>query len=290
MTAAVRALPRTEIIEGLTHAQYAQIDAEHSGVLQRILVSPLAYRVAREQEAAGVDDETDPMRLGQAIHTATLEPALFAKRYACWSGVRRGKDWESFRDASASAGVTILLEKQLDAAVAMGKAVRAHPIAGPLIAQPHRSELTIVWTHPRTGVRIKCRLDWIAGSVLVDLKSTRDPSPARFSTQAAQMGYHVQLALYSDAVSAAGLGAVDTKIVAVQSAPPHDVVVYALDEGALGPGRERYETALDTLVACRKSGQWPGQAVDAEVPFRLPAWVVPADDDLQLTCNGEVMT
>ena len=264
-----------QVIEGLTHEEYAKIDAEHSGVLQRALVSPLAYRVAKDQEAAGVDEDRDCLRLGRAIHTAALEPKLFARLYVCWSGGRRaGKEWDAYVADAESRGATILKEDQLDQAVAMAKAVRSHPIAGPLVTAPGRSELTIVWTHPRTGVLIKCRLDrLLLSAVLLDLKSTRDPKPARFASQAAGMGYHIQMALYSDAVAAAGLGAVATKIVAVQSAAPFDVVVYSLDEELLTAARFEYERALDLIVECRSSGKWPGQAETEEVPLKLPAWI-----------------
>lgn len=265
---------KPQIIEDLTHEEYARIDAEHSGVLQKALISPLAYRVAKEREAAGVDEDRDCLRLGRAIHTACLEPSRFPQQYVCWSGGRRaGKAWDEYEAAAKAAGSTILKEDQIDQAVAMSKAVRSHAVAGPLVSSNGVSELTIVWTHPRTDMCIKCRLDRLADDgFLIDLKSTRDPRPARFCTQAAGMGYHIQMALYADAVAAAGLGAVAVKIVAVQSSPPHDVVVYSLDENVLATGRLEYERALDLIVACRSAGKWPGQAPTEEVPLNLPMW------------------
>lgn len=264
---------KPEIIEGLPFAQYEAIDAEHSGTLRKILTSPLAYKVARDEEKAGLDHDSDAMRLGRASHTAILEPSLFTKSYTCWSGkARRGKDWEAFESECVAAGVTVLLEKQLDRTVRLSKAVRAHPVSGPIVTAPGRSELTILWTHPRTGIRIKCRLDRLNPDLFVDLKTTRDPSPALFSSQCARMGYHFQLALYSDAVAAAGLGAIPCQIVAVQSSSPFDVVVYDVDEDTLSKGRTLYETALDKLIECQASGKWPGQAVEGPVMLHLPMW------------------
>jgi hypothetical protein len=84
-------LPPTEVIEGIGHSKYALIDAEHSGVLRQILISPLAYRAAKEQEAAEVDEDRDVLRLGRGTHTAILEPVKVPKQYVCWSGgTRRG--------------------------------------------------------------------------------------------------------------------------------------------------------------------------------------------------------
>jgi hypothetical protein len=198
----------------------------------------------------------------------------------CWSGgTRRGKVWDAYENDAADTGKTILNEKQLDAAVAIGKAVRAHPVAGPIVAATGRAELTIVWTHPRTGIRIKVRLDYVTGKILADLKSCRDPASRQFCKSATDLGYHFQMALYSDAAAAAGLGALEVNLIAAQSASPFDVVVYEMDENALFVGRQNYEKALDLIVACRESGQWPGQATTGKVPFKLPAYADVHDDD-----------
>lgn len=274
MTAAAT-LPKPEIIENLTHAGYSRIDAEHSGCLQKALISPLAYHYQKQQESLGLDEDRDMLRLGRATHTATLEPHRFPAQYVCWSGGRRsGKLWDEYEAEAAANRRTILKEDQLDTAIAIAKSVRSHPVSGPMLTAKGRAELTIVWTHPRTGIRIKCRLDWLSDALLLDLKTTRDVSPARFCSQAAQLGYHTQMALYTDAVYAAGLRPVATKIVSVQSTAPHDVVVYSLDEDALGPGRERYEAALDLIAKHRASGVWPGMAMDEEIKLNLPEWSV----------------
>jgi hypothetical protein len=280
---------KAEIIEGLTHEQYAKIDAEHSGVLRKLLVSPLAYRTAKDQEAAGIDEDRDVLRLGRAVHTATLEPKRFPQQYVCWSGGRRaGKEWDRHIAEADAAGQTILKEDQLDQAVAISKAARTHPVAGPILSAKGRAELTIVWTHPRTGVKIKVRLDWLTKTVLADLKTCRDIEPRRFDSRSAQLGYHIQMALYADAVEAAGLGPVEAKLICVQSSPPHDVVVRQLGRDVHFIGVQQYEAALDLLVACRESGKWPGIAETEEVPLRLPAWA-DVKEELNLTFDGEPM-
>lgn len=275
------------IIEGLSHKQYSEIQAEHSGLLRQILISPLAYKTAKDQEAAGIDGDKDVLRLGRATHTAVLEPQHFAEQYVCWSGGKRfGKAWDAYENDAAVNGKTILKEDQLDKAVAIGKAVRSHRVAGPIVSAHGRAELTIVWTHPRTGLDIKVRLDYVTGKILVDLKSCRDPSGRAFCQSATNLGYHFQMALYSDAAAAAGLGALEVNLIAAQSASPFDVVVYAMGEDALFVGRQNYEKALDLVVACRESGAWPGMAATEKVPFKLPAY---ADirDEIPITVGGE---
>jgi hypothetical protein len=277
-----------QLIEGMSFAQYRDIDAEHSGVLRRILTSPLAYRRSKDLETAGVDKDRDCLRLGRAVHTAVLEPHLFPKLYTCWSGGRRaGHAWDDFESSATASGVTILKEDQIDLAVKVSKAARSEPAAAPILNATGRAEVVIVWRHPRTGVDIKVRIDWLTADTLVDLKTCRDPAPHRFATTAAQLGYHFQLALYADAAAAVGLGSLAVKIVAAQSTEPHDVVVYSLDEDVLFRGRDEYERALDQLVECRQSDKWPGQAGGKEMALKLPAWCAPADEEL--TYEGEVM-
>jgi hypothetical protein len=271
---------KPQVIEGISYSQYSAIEAEHSGVMRKILTSPLAYKTAKDAEAAGIDEDKDALRLGRATHTAVLEPQYFAEQYVCWSGgTRRGEVWNNYKEVAANNGQTILKEDQLDAAVAIGKAVRAHPVAGPIVSAPGRAELTIVWEHPRTGILIKVRLDYVTGKILADLKSCRDPSARQFCKSATDLGYHVQMALYSDAAAAAGLGALEVNLIAAQSASPFDVVVYEMDENALFVGRQNYEKALDMIVACRESGKWPGQATTGKMPFKLPAYADIHDDD-----------
>ena len=263
--------------------QYVTLPGVHATGLKSMLVSPRLYRHRLDNDRP----ETDALRVGRATHTAVLEPDRFLLDYAVWrksEGRRFGKRWDAFVEANT--GRTIITEADYIKALKIRDAVRAHPIARRYLEERGgRPELTLRWTHPRTGLACVSRLDWLC-SALVDLKSARDPSPARFSTDAARLGYALQLAFYADAVAASGLGAPPVKIIAAQSVEPYDVVVYDVDEETLRIGREQYEGALDKLIECTNSGDWPGIAPSEEIKLRLPAWASPEQDD-PLTFNGE---
>jgi len=263
--------PGAKIIEGLSHEQYAELPGEHSGGLKHMLVSPWQYARMAELPDNG---ETDAMRLGRATHTAIFQPERLNEEYIAWDGDRRGNAWDEFSAEAALNCQTVLKNEQLDEAVKIARAVRRHKIVSGYLCVDGRAELVLTWIHDRTGIRLRARLDWL-GSVLADLKTCRDPAPGRFSTTSAQFGYHIQLALYADAAAACGLGTPPVRIIAAQNHEPYDVVVYKLHEDALYVGRMEYERALDLLVACRESGQWPGLAPDEELPLVLPAWTVP---------------
>lgn len=261
--------------EGISFDAYCALPGETSTGLRRLIRSPLEYVWWRDHEKP----DTDAMRTGRAVHTAVLEPHRFATDYVTWDGgTRRGKDWDAFRLQHEPFGRTILTETQRDTAVAIAKAVRSHPIAGALLAEPGKPEVSITWTHERTGIPLKARIDWWCTSV-VDLKSTRDVEPRLFAGQVARLGYHAQLALYTGALASIGVSA-PAKIIAVQNVEPFDCCVYALPDDVILVGEQAYERALDTLATCRAAGVWPGIARDREIDLHLPTWALD-DEDLE---------
>ena len=263
------------VIERLPFEDYARLGGVHATGLKDMLVSPLLYVRRR---LAGVADN-DALRIGRAIHTAVLEPDDFALSYAVWKKSdgkqRRGAAWEAFK--TANAGRTILTEQQYRQAIAIRDSARKHPIARRFLGQDGSRELTIKWTHPRTGLLCVSRIDLLC-SAIVDLKSTANLAPGKFSSDAARFGYPLQMAFYADAVAAAGYGALPTKLIALQKAFPYDVVVYDVDEEVLRVGRDQYENALDKLVECERTKTWPGIAQDGEVKLFLPSWAHPEDE------------
>jgi hypothetical protein len=159
-----------------------------------------------------------------------------------------------------------------------------------LLAQRGETELVIVWTHERTGLRCKARLDWVSGDCLGEIKTCRDPKPAMFATAAARIGYHVQLAHYTAALVAAGWGSRPVKIIAAQNVEPFDVVVYRVPEESIIIGEALAQSALDRIALCRETNTWPGIASDEELTLMLPAWAANLDDDTTWSVTTEEET
>jgi hypothetical protein len=276
-----------EIYEKLPFDKYRQLPGLHSTGLKHALVSPLLYQ---HVETFGWPD-SDTFRQGRAGHTANRAPARFLSDYAQWETQhedgrkrpRNGGAWDEFREVNA--GKTILTDKQYETACTLRDIVRDHPVAGPLVRGPGRNELTLKWTHGRTGAACKNRLDRVTPNEIVEVKLTRDPSPRAFGNTAARLFYHAQCAFYRDGGEACDLGRLPFKIVAVQSVAPYDVVVYDVGEDILGQGQEQYERAIDIVQECRKKQSWPGQATERALSLFLPAWATPGEDEL--TMDGE---
>ncbi len=99
-----------------------------------------------------------------------------------------------------------------------------------------------------------------------DLKSARDGHPHGWPFVVFKNGYHLQLALYADVLSAAGYGERNTgaHLVIENEAPYHIVEPFpALTEEFFQAGRERYQTALRHYCQALKTGIWTGYPVPA---------------------------
>lgn len=273
------ALAAPQLLPALTFAEYAALDALNWSLLKELRASPLHLKHRRENPRP----EADPLRLGRAGHSATFEPETFGELYAVWDEVteagdktapRRGRKWDAFQ--AWHAGKTILTVDQRDLALAIGAAVRENPIAAAYL-RDGAPEQSLVWTDERTGVRCKCRVDWLT-TIIGELKTTRTADPWLFGAIAARLGYHGQQAWYQRGVKAVLGVELPAVMFVVESAPPHDVIVYRLDEDALVAGHQEVDHLLGIYAECERTGKWPGR-FSTEQALRLPQWAAPDEED-----------
>ena len=249
---------------------YCQLDAVNASSLKRAAVSPLHYHYWLDRETP----DSPAMAKGRAIHCATLEPDEFPRRYVLWDGgIRRGKAWDDFRDATFPKE-PLAADDYADV-LATRDAVRAHPVAARYLAAGH-AEQTITWVDHNTDLPCKARIDFITPeiapeNVIVDLKTSRDIGDRSFGKTTHDLLYHMSAAHY-----VAGMSAITGEdwrfvFIAVESNPPHDVRVGPLSEDALYCGEQEAARLLRLVADCTASGKWPG-AYPAEDTFDLPAW------------------
>ena len=274
------------------YAAYAALPGVNWSTLKHMRVSPLEYQyqlTAERKDAAH-------FRIGRAAHTLVLEPDLFEARHPIFPGAsRRGKAWDAFvADYKGEDPGDILIEREMELALGCAEAIRTNPEA---MRNLHEgvTEHVITWADADTGFPCKGRCDSVNGH-LVDLKSTASIDPRVFPGEAARLGYHGQLAFYLDGLTAMGVldsGAkVPPVIVAVESEPPHDVVVWTIPDGTIDTGRCLYKRLLLRLAECQDTGIWPGVA-PAPLSLVLPAWAVGELEnegaDQPLTIGGVAM-
>jgi hypothetical protein len=234
--------------------------------------SPRHYQHALEH---GVT-ETAAMRIGSAAHALVLGGW---RSFAVYDGVRRGREWESFRDAQ-DGDTTILNAREDETARAVGLAVQSDPDACDLLSG--EVERSIAWeVAGRLCIGTPDALTLSKGD-LSDLKVTADGNPEKFIWHAARQGWLAQLAWYADGLRSLGRTVNHLHLVAVEAKPPHVVTCYRLTERAEELGRRTWRLLFERLRVCEESDTWPGYAqviVDLDSP-----------EDLTLQIDGEDVT
>jgi exodeoxyribonuclease VIII len=262
------------IYHGLSNADYHSGEGISKTGLDRINRCPAFYQHCKTQP----HKETPALVFGRAVHTAVLEPHLFAAEYAVVPDIDRrtkaGKE-EYAAFIVDNGDKTILTADQYARAEAIQTAVYAHPAAAALLGGQGLNEASIFWHDEASGVLCKCRPDRLRDdNIIVDVKTTTNASHEHFIRDAYNYRYHVQAAYYMDGVGAATGNEPPAFIfLAVESEPPHLVACYMADDDMLMLGRDEYRLNLDAYAACMRTGVWGGYG-DRVQPLGLPAWAL----------------
>lgn len=271
-------------LEGVENADYHRHTAVSKSHLDLVARSPLHYW-ARYVDPSRVEPEPTPaMLMGTAVHTHVLELDAWDSRYvaapeAIDRRTKAGKElWAAF-EAEAE-GRTVISRADADLVMAIGRAVHGHPAAAALLSWEGAAETTHMWTDAATGLECKCRPDWLTtdGSLIVDLKTTEDASPAGFRKSISSWRYHVQAAWYLHGLEQATGRRPDQFIfICVEKKPPHAVAVYAADAEMVAAGYDTAMRDLEVLATCKQAGAWPGYSEQIEL-ISLPPWMRPRPD------------
>jgi|GEM_PF-3996154 len=234
---------------------------------------------------AAIDDggtDTEAQGFGRLVHRALLEPESSANILPLPPEIKRraGKEYDAL--LVGNPGIIYLPPSEWKTHAAdvreaekVSAAAHAHPILHELLSASAK-EVTLLWTDTTTGLQCKARLDMLTADHLVvaDIKTTSKIIPYQIARAAYYFGYHVQFALYTDAVKT--LFNTDPKFYAVfvEVTPPHLVLVCdghaAYDERDQSTrqdsyyelGRSAYLSALVTYRDCLKTGDWYGHGFD----------------------------
>lgn len=281
------AMPAPGIYPGVPYEVYAAWPGVRSSHLKSLDHSPLHYQHAMKNPKC-----TKALSLGTAAHCATHEPERFARDFAVWdrtadggnAAPRRGKAWDEFQAEHAKQ--TIITADEAKLARAIATAVRSHKAAMRYldVGEP---EVSMLWQHG--AHTMQARPDWqtfVGGRhVLVGLKTSRDCRMRMFGPQAVRLGYDMGWAIYHDGFEALTGERPLMKEIVVDSAAPHAVIVYNINDDVLARGRSERDRLLALLADCRETDYWPGPE-DGEVDLELPAWAYGVGD-VEITYEGE---
>jgi len=274
---------KTGIYAGISNADYhGGIGLSKSG-LDALARSPLHYWAKYLDPNREPTEPTAAMKLGTAIHTAVLEPDEFANRHHVAPQVdRRTKDgkamWEEAVAKAEAAGAELISAADAEVCQRISAQVRSHPTARKVFGVGE-AEMSVYWTDKETGVLCKCRPDWLALPMVVDLKSTDDASRDAFMRSAWNWRYHVQAAWYMDGIEQATGQRADAFVFgAFEKAAPFACAFYFADQAMLEIGRAECRRLLRVYADCLAADKWPGYDT-AVTPLSVPAWALKAAND-----------
>jgi len=258
------------VVDDLSNADYHADPAVSASHLHQVARSGQHYWARYVDPNRQPVKATAAMTTGSLVHCAVLEPYQLLKRYgACPPrNTKAGKEAAAKMQAN---GIEPVSEADMLLAGNMARAVHHHPYAAELLSAG-KPETSIWWDDPETGLRCKCRPDWINGRTCVDLKTTTDASPKGFAKSVPSFRYHVQDAHYM----ASGL--FDQFIfIAVEKEAPFAVGVYELDADALAEGKRLRDRDLQRIANCRAMAAWPGYGDELQT-ISLPGWAFYGND------------
>jgi hypothetical protein len=270
----------------MNNTDYHAHPAVSKSHLDLIARSPLHYWARYVDPARVIPEPTPQMRLGTALHTHVLELSRWDAEIAvapnCDRRTKAGKEAFAAFEAD-SAGKTVITADDAEVVMAMGRSIMRHPGAAMLLGMAGKAETTHMWTDATYGLECKCRPDWLTddGSIVVDLKTTRDASPRGFRQSITSFRYHVQAGWYLHGVEQSTGKRPDQFIfICVETTAPYAVAVYAADAEMIERGYQQAMDDLGKLAVCKAADNWPSYSDQIE-PISLPAWMTGASGQQQ---------
>ena len=232
--------------------------------------------------------ESEAMLLGSAVHMLALEPERFDAEYVVLDGPinpqtekpygRDTKKFEAWLDGARAFGNRkVLIREEFAESLAIAKAFQAHPTIAAIMASRAEKLFESEYGLQYEGscnfrVDLKCKIDFVCPSerLIIDLKTTSDPSPYAWSWSAEDFGYHRQAAIYSDAMQAKYGEPFRFLFGVVRSKEPYEAAVYELDAESIQRGRVEYEALIEEYVDRKSTNDWLSDWQRSVFPINVP--------------------
>lgn len=169
--------------------------------------------------------------------------------------------WKQAAAKAREQGKLPIAKADMEKAQDMAGRVFQHRIARRLLADG-RAEHSIYWHDDATGVRLRCRPDFLpdglARDVCVDYKTATTADPRQFQRAVFDYGYHQQQAFYEDGLAEIGLVDVGFLFVVQSKTAPYTVSVCQIDQEIVELGRRQNRAAIELFARCMDEDRWPG--------------------------------
>jgi len=142
-------------------------------------------------------------------------------------------------------------------------------------------QLSLFWTDPETGVRLKTRPDICKRkkNVIVNVKTTLDGSPEAFTKDINKYDYALQACIESRGCIASGImDKVDNYFwLVVEKVPPFNATIYEFAQTDIGACMDGLDFLLSKISKAEKQNLWPGYSERSDNKFgiltaKIPLW------------------
>jgi hypothetical protein len=216
---------------------------------------------------------TDVMRIGGVADSLVFD---CGKSHVLYEGRRdaRSLAWQQFQEEHA--GKYIVIQPELDRATGAAEAALADPVAQRVL-EGCRFQQVMQWEAYglpcAAGIKgERGGFDALGPDSIADLKVTRSAEPEELSRHILNQHWHAQLAWYRTGARSLGRTVDVCRIIAVESAPPHNVTVMRIPERWLTAGEQLCALWAERHRACEAADSWPGYVQD-EVEAIDPSWM-----------------
>jgi hypothetical protein len=277
--------PRHEVVWKMPWDKYRSIDALNPSSIVTCERSPLHVLSAMR----GDRPDTPALQVGRAIHSALLEPRIFAESYE----PARERRTQAVVDEAAARGVELLLPADFDKAIEAAKRAAVCKDLQPFI-RAGNSEVVVLTGE--CGCQVKGRLDWVSAEPLaiLDVKTARDISERKFSRDFYAFHYDVKLGLYQRWLQRVlDVRDIPVYLLLVENQPPYDCQMVPRNDGAAVPlpdavlmrGASKGLRWIEQIRTCLDRDEWPGAAEVGDWTLQTPVWEMD-DDEIE---GAEVM-
>jgi hypothetical protein len=183
------------------------------------------------------------------------------------------------RDAARAQGLVPVLAHEIEDYSKASEAIRVQ-LADRGIVLDGASEVAIEWIEQAEHGPVTCRamLDhvWIDQGIILDLKITGDAAPASVERTAENLGYAIQAAAYTRALTALRpdlAGRVKFIFAFCEYDEPYAINLCQPDGVFRELGERRWLRAVNAWAKCQATGIYPGYGTDINY-LNPPAWAL----------------
>lgn len=142
-------------------------------------------------------------------------------------------------------------------------------------------QLSLFWTDPETGLRLKTRPDFckVNKNVIVNLKTTIDGSPEGFSRDLKKYDYPLQAAIEIQGCLRSGLmEQVDSYFwLVVEKVPPYNATIYEFEERDIAAVTDSLHYTLSRIKKAQEANLYPGYTDQSDNQYgilkaQIPLW------------------